>query len=102
MANAILNVSPRIITNPVAEIADNPGTIAQLECEAEAFPPPTYRWTQQQTVTLITEFVSNSSTSGTFEFSPLAFGDEGTYQCIAYSNGLTANSTSTMVSGEYK
>ena len=99
MASAMLNVNPIIVTNPVEVIADNPGTITQIECEAEAFPPPTYNWTQQLGSTTV--FVSESSDSGVFEFSPLAFGDEGIYQCFATSNGLTVNSTTTAVSGEY-
>ena len=92
--SSTLYVSPYIVTNPNDTLTAINGTQGlELECGAEAFPSPTYTWTQL-TGPPAPRTVVNDSDSGVLEFFPkLDFDDYGTYVCIASSNGIMVNSS---------
>ena len=94
--NATLNVRPVITVQPIIEtLLTNNGSSEQLVCVADAFPAPVYRWEK-----IIDDSIDVVSNTNTLSFSPVMFGDEGTYQCVAMSLGVEVNSTSTTVFGE--
>ena len=93
--NGTLNVRPVITVQPAETILTNNRDIEQLQCVADAFPAPEYRWEKIENGVI--ETVSNTSI---LMFNPVMFGDEGTYQCVAVSLGVQVNSTSSLVTGE--
>ena len=95
--NGTLNVRPVITVQPAETILTSNRDIEQLQCVADAFPAPEYRWEMIEDGVVI-ETVSNTSF---LMFNPVMFGDEGTYQCVAVSLGIQVNSTSSLVTGEY-
>ena len=99
--SSILYVSPYIVANPNETLTAVNGTQGlELECVAEAFPSPTYTWTQL-TGPSAPRTVVDDSESGVLEFSPvLFFDDHGTYVCTASSNGLVVNSSTSTVYGK--
>ena len=92
--SSTLYVSPYIVTNPDETLTAINGTAGlELECVAEAFPSPTYTWTQL-TGPLSPKTVVNNSDSGRLAFYPVVFfEDYGTYVCTASSNSLEVNSS---------
>ena len=99
--SSTLYVSPYIVTNPNEILTAVNGTQGlELECVAEAFPSPTYTWTQL-TGPLGPQTVVDGNVSGILAFSPeIAFDDHGTYVCTASSNGLMVNSSVSTVYGK--
>ena len=99
--SSTLHVSPYIVTNPNETLtAVNETQGLELECVAEAFPSPTYTWTQL-TGPPAPRTVVDDSDSGLLAFSPvLRFDDYGTYVCTASSNGLMVNSSVSTVYGK--
>ena len=95
--NGTLNVRPVITVQPAETLLTNNGSIEQLQCVADAFPAPEYRWVMIED-DIVIETVSN--TSGLM-LNPVLFGDEGTYQCVAVSLGVHVNSTLSLVTGEF-
>ena len=93
--NATLNVRPVITVQPIETLLTSNGSSEQLVCVADAFPAPAYRWEK-----IIDESIDVVSNTNTLSFSPVMFGDEGTYQCVAMSLGVEVNSTSSTVFGE--
>ena len=100
--SSTLYVSPYIVTNPVQIFTATKGaTMRVLECEAAAFPLPTYTWTKltgpgSPMVTV------NESDSGILVFSPeIMFNDYGTYVCTVSSNGLMVISSVSTVYSEF-
>ena len=92
-----LYVSARIVVNPEAEVNTTMGSQLELECLAEAFPPPTYTWTKL-TGPNSPMVAGNSST---LEFPEIDFGDEGTYVCTASSYDWDVNSTLSTIHGRF-
>ena len=94
-------VSPYIVTNPAEILTAINGTPGlELECVAEAFPSPTYTWTQL-TGPFGPMTVVDDSDTGILKFSPVPFFDDhGTYVCTASSNGLMVNSSMSTVYGK--
>ena len=99
--SSTLYVSPYIVTNPNETLTAVSGAQGlELECVAEAFPSPTYTWTQLTGLSA-PRTVVNDSDSGVLEFFPeIAFDDHGTYVCTASSNGLMVNSSVSTVYGK--
>ena len=93
--NATLNVRPVITVQPIETLLTSNGSSEQLVCIADAFPAPEYRWEE-----ITDDSATVVSDTNTLSFSPVMFGDEGTYQCVAMSQGVEVNSTSTTVFGE--
>ena len=92
-----LNVRPVITVQPAETLLTSNGSIEQLQCVADAFPAPEYRWVMIED-NIVIETVSNTSV---LMLNPVLFGDEGTYQCVAVSLGVHVNSTLSLVTGEF-
>ena len=73
----ILYIHPYIVTDPQLQILAANDAQASFTCEAMGFPDPSYRWMKNEDLEF--ERFNQSLT-----FSPVMFGDEGTYQCAAY------------------
>ena len=93
-----LFVSPYIITDPATTLLSSNGSLQQLECEAEAFPAPTYTWTKL-TGPNSPMVVFESNSSGLLMLQTV-FNSEGTYVCATFSRGVTVNSSESTVYGE--
>ena len=99
--SSTLYVSPYIVTNPIKTITALNGTsFSELECVAEAFPSPTYTWTQV-TGPGSPRTIVDSSDSGILAFTPLVFSNYGAYVCTASSNGLMKNSSISTVYSKF-
>ena len=92
-ATATLYVAPAIVTQPTDILTRN-GTIVSFTCEAESFLAPTYQWERYDET--VAAFVIVGS-DPTLEFSPVVFGDEGRYHCVASLPGTDRIDTSTQV-----
>ena len=88
-----LNVRPIILIQPASHILTSNGSNEQLVCQAEAFPSPTYTWIQLDGKDL-------SVNTSVLSFTPVMFGDEGTYQCIVKSGNEEVKSTTSTVIGK--
>ena len=88
-----LNVRPIILIQPASQILTSNGSNEQLVCQAEAFPSPTYTWIQLDGKDL-------SVNTSVLSFTPVMFGDEGTYQCIVKSGNQEVKSTTSTVIGK--
>ncbi len=96
----MLYITPWIVTEP-ADVLTRDGMNESLTCEAEGFPDPDYQWQHFQSA----DVSSLVSTDPVFSFRPVEFGDEGLYQCVAYSDptggmNLTAESRNTTLTGK--
>ena len=84
-ATTTLYVAPVIVTQPVS-IGTTNGTVVHLTCRAEGFPSPALMWTRdgvnQSTIPVP---ATNEDGVSILEFSPVMFGDEGAYRCVASS-----------------
>ena len=78
-ASATLNILPRILTPPEDVFTTNGSSIAFM-CEAEGFPTPNVTW---QRVQMGFETVSLDRV---YNITPVVFGDEGNYMCVATSD----------------
>ena len=94
-ASTLLNVSPEIVIDPVDVSARN-GTVHMLACEAGAFPEPQYQW--MRVGGAFGENVAGVDSS-VLVFTPVRFGDEGEYYCIATSNGFSVESNTSTLTG---
>ena len=90
---ATLNVQPIILIQPVSQIFTSNGSNEQLVCQAEAFPSPTYTWIQLDSK-------DPGVNTSILSFTPVMFGDEGTYQCIVKSGDEEVNSTTSTIIGK--
>ena len=88
-----LNVQPIILIQPVSQIFTSNGNDEQLVCQAEAFPYPTYTWIRL-------DGEDPGVNTSILSFTPVMFGDEGTYQCIVKSGNEEVNSTTSTVIGK--
>ena len=88
-----LNVQPIILIQPVSQIFTSNGSNEQLVCQAEAFPSPTYTWIRL-------DGEDPGVNTPILSFTPVMFGDEGTYQCIVKSGNEEVNSTTSTVIGK--
>jgi hypothetical protein len=80
-----------VVTVHPTNFATTNGTNAMLECEAEAFPSPTYQWTYSNGSEITLNSVTGVETT-TLQFLPAVFGSEGEYVCTATANNVTATS----------
>ena len=64
------------IVNPLNEqiLASN-GSTTNVSCDADGFPIPYVRW--------VDSFGVEVSNTSLLQFSPVSFGDEGSYHCVA-------------------
>ena len=100
--SSTLYVSPYLVTNPVQTFTTMKGEAMRvLECEAAAFPLPTYTWTKL-TGPGSPMVIVNESDSGILVFFPeIKFNDYGTYVCTVSSNGLMVTSSMSTVYSEF-
>ena len=80
-ATATLYIIPLIVTQPM-DVVTVVGMVEELSCFAEGLPEPVYQWQKQNTLTGLYVNIQNANES-VLDFSPVAFGDGGTYQCVA-------------------
>ena len=99
--NGTLYVSPVITVQPVETLLTSNGSMEQLMCVADSFPPPVYTW---QKLSNAGSFIITSgepeANANILRFSPVNFGDEGSYRCVAVSQEAEAISQSSLVIGE--
>ena len=81
-ASTTLYVAPYIVTLLEEQTLTTSGSNVNITCDADGFPTPTVIW-----VDMMIAEVENTSL---LEFSPVMFGDEGLYRCVATSeiNGM--------------
>lgn len=90
-------ISPYFIISPQSLDVSN-GTVQSLMCEAEAFPTPEYQWVKSDG-SIRSGVLGVNSTS--LQFSPVVFGDAGSYYCNASSLGIDIQSGTIIVTGKY-
>ena len=74
-ASITLYVAPYIVTPLEEQTLTTNGSNVNISCDADGFPSPTVSW-----VDMTNAEVVNTSL---LEFSPVVFGDEGLYRCVA-------------------
>ena len=74
-ASTTLYVAPYIVTPLEEQTLTTNGSNVNISCDADGFPSPTASW-----VDMTNAEVVNMSL---LEFSPVMFGDEGLYRCVA-------------------
>ena len=74
-ASTTLYVAPYIVTPLEEQTLTTNGSNVNISCDADGFPSPTVNW-----VDMTNAQVVNMSL---LEFSPVMFGDEGLYRCLA-------------------
>ena len=86
-ASITLYVAPYIVTPLDEQSLTASGSNVNINCDAAGFPSPIVNW-----VDMTNMEVSNTSL---LEFSPVMFGDEGLYRCVATTeiNGLNFTAT---------
>ena len=86
-ASTTLYVAPYILTPLEEHILNANGSNMNINCDAAGFPSPTVNWVDSANIA-----VSNTSL---LEFSPVVFGDEGLYRCVANTeiNGIIFTAT---------
>ena len=86
-ATATLYITPYIVTQLEEDISAINGSKVNISCDAEGFPTPTVNWVDMQDVEV--------SSTMMLQFSPVMFGDEGIYRCMAFSeiNGIRYTTT---------
>ena len=86
-ASTILYVAPYIVTPLEEQTLATNGSNVNISCGADGFPSPTVSWVD----TTNAEAVNMAL----LEFSPVMFGDEGVYRCVATAeiNGMSFNTT---------
>ena len=95
-ASTTLYVAPYIVTPLEEQTLTTSGSNVNITCDADGFPSPTVIW-----VDLMIAEVENTSL---LEFSPVMFGDEERYCCVATAeiNGMSFNATDeTVLVGMY-
>ena len=86
-------ISP-YFTIPPEDITGANGTVLNMTCEAEGYPDPVYQWSREDGK-LFGEMTTGES-SEVLEFSPIQFGDQGTYICNATSGDVSILSNATL------
>ena len=89
--NTLLLVRPVITIQP-QEILTDPNANVSLNCLADSFPPPYYRWMYTPTGG-VSEFVDGANES-TLTFPSIDYEEFGSYVCIAFADGIQENATS--------
>ena len=74
-ASTTLYVAPYIVTPLEEQTLTTNGSNVNISCDAAGFPSPIVNW-----VDMTNKEVSNTSL---LQFSPVIFGDEGVYSCVA-------------------
>ena len=74
--NVTLYVAPYIVTSPEEHVLSAVGDNVSVTCEADGFPSPDVVWNRMGMD------MTRSNTS-LLEVTPVMFGDEGVYQCVA-------------------
>ena len=95
-ASTTLYVRPYFNTELDEQVSAALGSTVMINCDAVGFPAPSVYWEDLQGLR-----VSNTSE---LELSPIIFGDEGVYQCVATStiNGVAFTLTDqTIVTGNW-
>ena len=82
-----LYVTPYIVTPLEEDISVVNGSKVNVNCDAAGFPTPTVNWVS------MLEFAVSSTML--LQFSPVMFGDEGVYHCVAFSEINGTNYTTT-------
>ena len=87
-ASTTLYVAPYIVTPLEEQTLTTNGSNVNISCDADGFPSPTVSWVD---MTSNIEVVNMSL----LEFSPVMFGDEGLYCCVATAelNGMSSTTT---------
>ncbi len=75
ISTSTLYITPAFVVEP-EDIRTTNGSIVAFNCEAEAFPYPTYRWEKSA-------LVLTGEIEQVLEFDPVLFNDFGNYSCIA-------------------
>ena len=92
-SSTTLYVAPYFVTPLEEQTLTTNGSSVNISCDAAGFPSPTVTW-----VDMTEQRVSNTPL---LQFSPVMFGDEGVYRCVATVdiNGtpFTANNEATLV-----
>ena len=90
-ASTTLYVLPFIVTPLEEQILTMNGSYMNISCDADGFPNPTVNWVDMTNA----EVVSTSL----LEFSPVMFGDEGLYRCVATAeiNNMNFNATDDII-----
>ena len=95
-ASTTLYVAPYIVTPLEEEILTPNGSNVNINCVTAGFPAPSVKW-----VDALDFEVSSSSQ---LEFSPVMFGDEGLYRCVASTeidgNNITAVNETTLIGNQ--
>lgn len=92
-----LYVAPVITVQPISTLLTRDSEVEILECMAESFPNPIYRWEKLTNGQFSSVPNGNSSL---LSFDPVMFGNEGMYQCVAVSLAGMANSIPSTVVGK--
>ena len=87
-----------IFIEPIITIADDifttNGSSIEFECEADGIPSPNVTWQRYDENGNFTTV----SLSRTYNITPVMFGDEGDYQCVATSDAGSTSQTATLTS----
>ena len=90
-ASTTLYVAPYIVTPLEEQTLTTNGSNVSISCDADGFPNPSVSWVDMTNA----EVVSTSL----LEFSPVMFGDEGLYRCMATAeiNNMNFNATDDII-----
>lgn len=95
-ASITLYVAPYIVTPLEEQILIANGSNVNINCVSAGFPAPTVKW--------VDALDSEVSSSSQLEFSPVLFGDEGFYQCVASTeidgSNITAVNETTLIGNQ--
>lgn len=106
----VANITDRIANNSVtiyiqpeftmqpSDVRVSNGSTATMTCEASAYPSPAYVWEKADRQPIRSGVMTNSST---LVLDYVLFGDEGYYYCNATSGGITVQSETATVTGNY-
>ena len=95
-ASTFVFISPYFTAQPENRGGSNESNI-NLICEAGAFPAPQYQWERVEGETIRDAILGVNSTM--WSFSPLVFGDEGSYFCNVTSRRVTIRSNLVTLTG---
>ena len=82
-ATTTLYVVPYFVTHPENVETTNSSEV-NISCLAESFPEPEYLWMKDGDSDLVREDVITVDMPNSLGFSPVLFGDEGEYTCVAF------------------
>lgn len=85
-ASSTLYVHPYFVVYPETEVLTTVESVVNFRCVAEGFPQPNITWVKRNVSDTITgPGLVTVETGDVLLFSPVVFGDEGEYLCIASS-----------------